>query len=231
MGKAPTAIGLRGIRGQAQILGQGIESGQTRRTDDVSGRFHITAPQNPCRGRLLTTARVDEAGRFLLGLQATLGFLEALPGRIPLSNFPRCQVRQRFGQRGPTAALPEDGLYLEWTQGSIVEGRLSDATRQPRFPAVLMTTANGNSGISGEEGHQSGNLIRFSIRLTIAVEGYFSVCRIHRRHVNPAPQGLGFFWGLEIAGPQESLAARGPFAGLPFAEDECIENPTVGLLE
>jgi hypothetical protein len=180
---------------------------------------------------LLTTACVDEAGRFLLGLQATLGFLEALPGCIPLSNFPRCQVRQRFGQRGPTAALPEDGLYLEWTQGSIVEGRLSDATRQPRFPAVLMTTANGNSGISGEEGHQSGNLIRFSIRLTIAVEGYFSVCRIHRRHVNPAPQGLGFFWGLEIAGPQESLAAGGPFAGLPFAENERIENPTVGLLE
>jgi hypothetical protein len=180
---------------------------------------------------LLTTARVDEAGRFLLGLQATLGFLEALPGCIPLPNFPGCQIRQRFGQRGPTTALPEDGLYLEWTQGSIVEGRLPDATRQPGFPAVLMTTANGNPGISSEEGHQSGNLIRFSIRLTIAVEGYFSVCRINRRHVNPAPQGLGFFWGLEIAGPQESLAASGPFAGLPFAENERIENPTVGLLE
>jgi hypothetical protein len=180
---------------------------------------------------LLATARVDEAGRLFLGLQSTLGCLEALPGLIPLPTILGCQVRQRFGQRGPTAALPEDGLYLEWTEGPIMEGRLPDGTRQPRFAAVLMTPANGNPGIPSEEGHQGGNLIRFSIRLTIAIEGYLSICRIHRRHVDPATEGFGFFRGLEITGPLEPLAAGGPFAGLPFAENERIENLAVGPLQ
>jgi hypothetical protein len=157
--------------------------------------------------------------------------LEALPGLISLPTILGCQVRQRVGQRRPTAALPEDGLYLEWTEGPIMEGRVPDGTGQPRFAAVLMTTADGDPGIPCEEGHQGGNLIRFSIRLTIAIEGYLSVCRIHRRHVDPTTQGLGFFRGLEITGPLESLAAGGPFAGLPFAEDDRIENLAVGPLK
>jgi hypothetical protein len=125
---------------------------------------------------LLTPACVSLAGWLVLSLQPALGFLKALPGRIPLPYLLGCQVRQRFGQRRPAAAFSENSLDLRWTEGPIVQGCLANGTGQPGFAPALMPTPDGDSGIAGEESHQRGDLIGFSIWLTIAVESHSPVC-------------------------------------------------------
>ena len=112
-----------------------------------------------------------------------------------------------------------------------MQRRLTHGAGQPGLATAFMTATDRDPGIARQKGDQRGHFVRGTIRLPIAVEGHPTIGRIDRGKMDPAAVRLGLLGRLKIPSPLEAVAAGGPLAGLPFAEDDGVEYPPPRLLQ